>query len=109
MIKKTKFSTITTAIATIAAIAAMGGIGGGTGLGQQQIALAQVPDLGGLFDEINGELTNYCPQVEQIRGLCPAIPVLGEPEGPVIPICPEDAPLPFLCSIEDLPSNPLDE
>jgi len=51
MIKKTKFSTITAVVATIAAIAAMGSIGGGIGLGQQQMALAQVPvdsrDIGG--------------------------------------------------------------
>jgi hypothetical protein len=47
MIKKTKFSTITAAVATIAVIAAMGSIGGG--LGQQQVALAQVDprDIGG--------------------------------------------------------------
>jgi len=44
MIKKTKFSTITAALATIAAIAAMGSIGG-IGLGQQQTALAQPVDL----------------------------------------------------------------
>ena len=42
--KKTKFSTITAALATIAAIAAMGSIGGGMGLGQQQMALAQPVD-----------------------------------------------------------------
>jgi len=48
MIKKTKFSTITAVMATIAALAALGSIGG-MGLGQQQMALAQVDsrDIGG--------------------------------------------------------------
>ncbi len=53
MIKKTNFSTITAALAAIAAIAALGSIGAGIGLGQQQMALAQVDpgDIGG--DEAN--------------------------------------------------------
>jgi hypothetical protein len=52
VVKKTKISTITAAIATIAIIAALGSMGGGIGLGQQQMALAQPVDPRDIRGEI---------------------------------------------------------
>ena len=80
MIKKTKFSTITAVLATIAAIAAMGSIGGGIGLGQQQMALAQVDsrdiggdetNVGGIGDTIRGIVEDELDDDNDRQRLCP--------------------------------------
>lgn len=75
MIKKTKFSTITAIVVTIAAIAALGSIGGG--LGQQQMALAQVDsrdigedgiDVGDITGEIGTEIGEDDDQEDDDNG-----------------------------------------
>jgi hypothetical protein len=52
VIKKTKISTITAAVATIAVMVTMGSIGA-IGLGQQQMALAQVLEPGEIGEDVS--------------------------------------------------------
>jgi len=99
MIKKTKFSTITAALATIAAIAALGSIGGGMGLGQQQTALAQIlhsTDIG--EDEIDvGRIEDTVRDIleddEDDDGN------IGDGPGPRPTICVDPEPVPLISRV----------
>ena len=72
VLKKTKISTLTTAITTIAIIAALGSIGGG--IGQKQIALAQDVNCTPIQVLQLGVLT--CLSEETIEDLGPACDII---------------------------------
>jgi hypothetical protein len=74
VIKRTKISTLTAAIATIAIIAALGSIGGGIGIGQKQIALAQ--DVNCTPITFVGFSVLTCLSEETIEDLGPACDII---------------------------------
>ena len=106
VIIKTKISTITAVIATIVMIAALGSIGGGMGLGQQQMALAQVlspgdigGDVGDIGDTVRNILEDELDRVGEIQNIpnCPLGDIIFRlPTGALVcvPLFPEEVPGP---------------